>query len=88
MLGFKSTASASITLSGIEMVHMMRKGCVANFDDRRNGLDWRSSCHAAKYVELLGQRWIWIKGKSRLSFAHHVNQFDPGQNDCLRWSVT
>ena len=25
MLGFKSPASASITLSGIEMVHMMRK---------------------------------------------------------------
>jgi putative transposase len=25
MLGFKSMASASVTLSGIEMVHMMRK---------------------------------------------------------------
>lgn len=26
MLGFKSTASARVILSGIEMVHMMRKG--------------------------------------------------------------
>jgi putative transposase len=53
-------------------------GSVANSNLRRGKASAQFSC--GQDFELLGERWCWIAGVSRLSFAHHVNHLDSRQD--------